>query len=68
MFQEVTNYMTAWNIDGATCGDFNGNIISTIEGIADKQELDHTTNGKDMSMPMTKEEFKEVAKEVLNEI
>lgn len=48
MFHEVTNYMTAWNIDGATSGDFNGNIISRVEGIADKQELDHTSSDGSM--------------------
>lgn len=40
IFKMVTNLMTAWNIDGATCGDMNGNIVARIEGLADKQEVD----------------------------
>lgn len=39
IFQEYQAYMTAWNIDGATCGDLNGSIIARIEGLADKQDL-----------------------------
>lgn len=42
MFKQVCAIMTAWNVDGATCGDMNGNIISRIEGLADKQESDTT--------------------------
>ena len=30
--------MTAWNIDGATSGDFNQSIVARIEGLAEKQE------------------------------
>lgn len=39
IFKMVTNLMTAWNIDGATCGDMNGNIVSRIEGLSEKQEV-----------------------------
>ena len=39
IFNEYQAYMTAWNIDGATCGDLNGSIIARIEGLADKQDL-----------------------------
>lgn len=42
IFQEYQAYMTAWNIDGATCGDLNGSIIARIEGLADKQQLEHS--------------------------
>ena len=40
IFKEIQAIMTAWNIDGATCGDMNGNIIARIEGLADKQEVE----------------------------
>lgn len=40
MFKQICAVMTAWNVDGATCGDMNGNIVSRIEGLADKQEVD----------------------------
>lgn len=49
IFQEYQAYMTAWNIDGATCGDLNGSIIARIEGLADKQDL--TTNGESINKP-----------------
>ena len=50
MFQRYQNFMSAWNIDGATSGDFNGNIISRIEGLADKQQVESTvTIGKDLN-------------------
>ena len=39
IFREVTNFMTAWNIDGATSGDFNGNIVARIEGLAEKSDV-----------------------------
>lgn len=41
-FKEIQAIMTSWNIDGATCGDMNGNIVSRIEGLADKQEVENT--------------------------
>ena len=41
--------MTAWNVDGASSGDLNGNIIARIEGLADKQEVSNTvTVGKNL--------------------
>ena len=50
IFQEYQAYMTAWNIDGATCGDLNGSIIARIEGLADKQQVESTvTIGKDLN-------------------
>ena len=50
IFQKVTAMMTAWNVDGASSGDLNGNIIARIEGLADKQEVSNTvTVGKDLN-------------------
>ena len=66
--EQIESVIFSQKFEGASAGFLNASIISRELGLADKQELDHTTNGKDMSMPMTKEEFKEVAKEVLNEI
>lgn len=40
IFKWVTNQMTAWNVDGASSGDLNGNIIARIEGLTDKQTID----------------------------
>ena len=49
IFKKVTSKMTAWNVDGASSGDLNGNIIARIEGLADKQEVSNTvTVGKDL--------------------
>lgn len=42
IFSRYQALMTAWNIDGATCGDMNGTIIARIEGLADKQETEHS--------------------------
>ena len=39
IFRKVTATMTAWNVDGASSGDLNGNIIARIEGLTDKQEV-----------------------------
>lgn len=49
IFNEYQAYMTSWNIDGATCGDLNGSIIARIEGLADKQQLEHSGSISDMS-------------------
>lgn len=38
-FKRICSIMTAHNIDGAACGDMNGNLISRIEGLAEKQEV-----------------------------
>ena len=39
IFKKVTSKMTSWNVDGASSGDLNGNIIARIEGLTDKQEV-----------------------------
>lgn len=41
-FKQICAIMTSWNIDGAACGDMNGNIVSRIEGLAEKQEVEST--------------------------
>lgn len=38
-FKRICAIMTAHNIDGASSGDMNGNIISRVEGLAEKQEV-----------------------------
>lgn len=42
IYKETRSKMTAYNIDGATSGDFNQAIIARIEGLADKQENNTT--------------------------
>lgn len=39
MFKRLCAIMTAHNVDGATSGDMSANIVSRIEGLADKQEV-----------------------------
>ncbi|ADO14404.1 terminase small subunit [Acinetobacter phage AB1] len=39
MFKRICAIMTAHNVDGATSGDMSANIISRIEGLAEKQEV-----------------------------
>ena len=39
IFKRICAIMTAHNVDGATSGDMSGNIISRIEGLAEKQEV-----------------------------
>lgn len=39
IYRHICAVMTAHNIDGASSGDMNGNIIARIEGLADKQDL-----------------------------
>lgn len=50
IFKKICAIMTAWNVDGATCGDMNGNIIARIEGLADKQESDTTVKVESTSL------------------
>lgn len=38
-FKRICAIMTSHNIDGASSGDMNGNIISRVEGLAEKQEV-----------------------------
>lgn len=38
IYKKTRAIMTAWNVDGATSGDFNQAIIARIEGLAEKQE------------------------------
>lgn len=42
MFKHICAIMTAHNVDGASSGDMNGNIISRIEGLADKKDHSST--------------------------
>jgi len=49
IFGKYQNIMSSWNIDGATCGDLNGNIIARIEGLADKQQVEHSGSISDMT-------------------
>lgn len=39
IFKKICAIMTAHNVDGASSGDMNGNIIARIEGLAEKQEV-----------------------------
>ena len=39
MFKRLCAIMTAHNVDGATSGDMSANIVSRIEGLAEKQEV-----------------------------
>ena len=42
IYRETKAIMTAWNVDGATSGDFNQAIIARIEGLAEKQQVENT--------------------------
>ena len=39
MFKRICAVMTSHNVDGATSGDMSANIVSRIEGLAEKQEV-----------------------------
>lgn len=39
IFKRLCAIMTAHNVDGASSGDMNGNIIARIEGLSEKQEV-----------------------------
>ena len=39
MYKRICAIMTAHNVDGATSGDMSANIVSRIEGLAEKQEV-----------------------------
>ncbi|MED6004919.1 MULTISPECIES: terminase small subunit [Enterobacteriaceae] len=69
IFERVDAIMKAWNLDGALSGDLNHALVARIDGHTDKTETDITTNGESVNKPlMGKDEFKQIAKEVLNEI
>lgn len=47
IFKKVCAIMTSHNVDGASSGDMNGNIIARIEGLTEKQEVvSNVTIGK----------------------
>ena len=43
----VENIIKSQQLEGAIVGAFNANIVSRINGLADKQEIDHTNAGKE---------------------
>ncbi len=51
-FRHICTLMTAHNIDGAASGDMNGNIISRVEGLAEKQDL-MSSDGSMATKPTT---------------
>ncbi len=59
----VENIIKSQQLEGAIVGAFNANIVSRINGLADKQEIDHTNAGKEFKgfnfLPYTPEVDKE---------
>ncbi len=43
----IENVIRTQQLEGAIVGAFNANIVSRINGLADKQEIDHTNAGKE---------------------
>lgn len=42
IFDFFQSCMTSWNIDGATSGDLSATIVTRLEGLAEKQETEHS--------------------------
>lgn len=42
IFEFFQSCMTSWNIDGATSGDLSATIVTRLEGLAEKQETEHS--------------------------
>lgn len=59
----IENIIKTQQLEGAIVGAFNANIVSRINGLADKQEIDHTNAGKEFKgfnfLPYTSEADKE---------
>jgi DNA-packaging protein gp3 len=59
----IENIIESQQLEGAIVGAFNANIVSRINGLADKQEIDHTNAGKEFKgfnfLPYTPEVEKE---------
>lgn len=69
IYSKIDAIMKAWNLDGALSGDLNSSLVARIDGHADTQKTDVTTNGESINKPlMSRDEFKDIAKEILNEI
>lgn len=64
---DIKRVIFTQKFEGASAGLLNASIISRELGLADKTDV--TTNGESMNKNMvTKEEFREIAKEIINEI
>ena len=67
IYDEVMTIIKSWNADLALTGEINQALVARLDGHADKQDV--TTNGQSINKPlMSREEFKDIAKEIINEI
>ena len=67
IYKKVDTIIKAWNADLALTGEINQALVARLDGHVDSTDL--TTNGESMNKNMvTKEEFREIAKEIINEI
>ena len=65
--EQIEAVIFSQKFEGASGGFLNASIISRELGLADKQDV--TTNGQSINKPlMSREEFKDIAKEIINEI
>ena len=67
IYDEVMTIIKSWNADLALTGEINQALVARLDGHADQQDI--TTNGQSINKPlMSREEFKDIAKEIINEI
>lgn len=67
IYDEVMTIIKSWNADLAFTGEINQALVARLDGHVDSQDI--TTNGESMNKPlMSREEFKEIAKEIIDEI
>ena len=67
IYDEVMTIIKSWNADLAFTGEINQALVARLDGHVDSRDI--TTNGESMNKPlMSREEFKDIAKEIINEI
>lgn len=49
IYKRVHTIMKAWNLDGSMSGDLNPSLVARIDGHADTQKTDITTNGESIN-------------------
>lgn len=65
VIEHIENIIDTQQLEGATVGVFNANIIARVLGL--KERVDQTTNGHDITLPLTPEQAKKIADELDNE-
>ena len=67
VISEIENIIQTQQVEGATVGAYNANIVARLNGIVERTE-NHNTNINHNSEPLSKDELKKAADELENEL